>query len=230
MHDDEYEAEHAGHEFDHSEEQSDQFLKGTRLKFVDNVWFADGAPLEEKQTLMVEGTTTIIERWEGKQLLEKYVDKPLPDLKLLNGAVPQSEWPIGLDGKPEQPYKHYRVVSFRNLATMECSSFISPAKGAARAVAILRDRVNWLRKMRSSNNLFPLVELISAPWPTRFGMKKRPEFHVVGWVDLSDGSTLPAMPGPKQLPPVEVKKVEAPKPKDTTSTTASHSDHPRKAP
>jgi hypothetical protein len=46
------------------------------------------------------------------------------------------------------------------------------------------------------------VELTWAPFPTRYGMKKRPEFKVVGWFDLSaGGGALPPPDPPKQLPP-----------------------------
>ena len=69
--------------------------------------------------------------------------------------------------------------------------------------------MRWMRRMRGVN-VVAQVELGWAPFPTRFGMRKRPDFKVVGLIDLSGGGSLPPASEPKQLPPVTPKQVEEP--------------------
>jgi hypothetical protein len=45
----------------------------------------------------------------------------------------------------------------------------------------------------------PRVELGVAPMKTRFGMKKRPDFSIVEWVDIGGGAPPPAVSDTPQL-------------------------------
>jgi hypothetical protein len=46
-------------------------------------------------------------------------DKPLPDRKQLNDAIPQSEWERGNDGQLREPWEHIVIVRLVNFGTGE---------------------------------------------------------------------------------------------------------------
>jgi hypothetical protein len=204
------EDEHGGDGFDQPGDQSDHTIIGSIEKFVDGDWTTGGLPGDPKRRLVAVETDVVIRRWRDNRVIEIIREKPLPDLDLLNKAVPRGEWEDDLNGDPRPPYERAHVVYLVDLDTCERSTFISPTKGAAIAVSRLKDKVFWMRKMRGNNNIVPQIELSWAPMPTKYGMRKRPDFKVVGWIDLSGGSSLPPPSGPKQLPPVQPKQVQEP--------------------
>jgi hypothetical protein len=203
------EDEHGSDGFDQPGDQSDHTIIGPIEKFVDGDWTTGGLPSDYKRRLVAVENDVVIRRWRENRVIETIREKPLPDIDLLNQAVPQSEWE-DLNGDPRPPYERAHVVYLLDLDTCERSTFISPTKGAAIAVSRLKDKVFWMRKMRNNNTIVPQVELAWAPFPTKYGLRKRPDFKVVGWIDLSGGGSLPPPSAPKQLPPAQPKKVEEP--------------------
>jgi hypothetical protein len=84
-----------------------RLLRGTLLKWneVDGYLDRDGVqPVEGPYLLWAieEG----YQRWKDQTVVDEIIDKPLPDLEQLNGAIPKSEWEPGLDGHPRPPYSH----------------------------------------------------------------------------------------------------------------------------
>jgi hypothetical protein len=155
-------------------------------------------------------TDIIIQRWQDQRVIETICSKPLPNSDLLSEAVPRNKWELDLNGKPRPPYEKAFVVYFLDLDSAERSTFINSTVGSAIAVSTLKDKVYWMRKMRGAG-VVPQVEFTWAPMGTRFGIKKRPDFKVLNWVDFTPGgSTLPPASGPKQLPPLQPKQVENP--------------------
>jgi hypothetical protein len=189
-------------EFDQPEDATDDTVQGGRWKFDSGVWYLDGVVVEHPKPQIAERSFTLIQRWEGGELLEEIKDLPLPNVKLLNAAVPRP-WPLGLSGTEEPPYNNYRVVYFRDPETMARSTYISKAGGAARAVSEVNNLVRWKRRLHGSDRVFPLVQLGWAPWPTKYGMKKRPDYRIINWIDLSTGASLPPASEPKQLSPTK---------------------------
>jgi hypothetical protein len=200
--------EHGSDGLDQPADKSNGSVIGLVEKFVDGDWRTGGLPSDPKRRLVAVETDTILRRWYETRVVEEIKAKPLPDLDNLNIAIPKSDWEVDLNGDPSPPWERAHIVYVLDLDTAERTTFISATKGAAVAVSRLKDKVAWMRRLRGAN-VVPLVELTWAPLPTRYGMRKRPEFKVIGWVDLSSGGgSLPPASGPKQLPPIEPKKVE----------------------
>jgi hypothetical protein len=58
---------------------------------------------------MVVGYVTILRRWKDNKP-EDITEHPLPDPEELNATIPQSEWDIGLDGRPRKPWALTYVI------------------------------------------------------------------------------------------------------------------------
>src|SRR5215831_12779015 len=102
-----------------------RLLRGTLLKWseVDGYFDRDGVrPVEGPYLLwaMENG----YQRWKAQILVDEIIDKPLPDLDQLNGAIPKSEWEPGLDGHPRIPYSHQWACGFglRRRSASGCQS------------------------------------------------------------------------------------------------------------
>jgi hypothetical protein len=194
--------------FDEPDEHADGF--GPIEKFVDGDWSIGGVPSDPKRRLVAVHVETFIRRWKDKRVIKSFTQKPLPDLDGLNATIPENEWELDLNGNPRKPYERAHRLDLLNLDTAEHTCFISATTGAGIAVSRLKDQVCWMRRMRG-NNVVPQVELRCTTFPTRYGMRKRPDFYIRGWFDLGSGG--PAMaqaPAPRQLPPVAPKPVKEP--------------------
>jgi hypothetical protein len=207
--------------FDYEDDDGDSGF-GTIEKFVDGEWTTGGLPVDRTRRLIAIGTDVNIRRWKAKKIVKRFVEKPLPNIDLLNQSVPKDEWEVGRNGKKCAPYEHAYIVHLLDLNTAERTTFASATWGAKRGQCNLRDKVKWMRRLKNNNNIVPQVELTWAPFPTRYGMKKRPEFKVVGWYDLpanGGGGTLappepskqlPLTSGPNPAQPVAPKQVKEP--------------------
>src|SRR5262245_63076661 len=94
----------------------DRVMRGITARWSDtSSWVdRDGLPLPE--TMLVIGYTTVLRRWVNKKP-EYIVEHPLPDPKLLNDAIPVTEWEVGLDGKPRPPWALTFVIYAVDLKT-----------------------------------------------------------------------------------------------------------------
>lgn len=198
-----------GDGFDQPDDQSDRTIVGLMEKFKDGDWTTGGLPADPKRRLVAVDTDVIIQRWKDQITIETIAEKPLPDIGLLNASVPRSEWEMDMNNSPRPPYQRAYLVYFLDLDTADRSTFINSTTGARIAVTRLKDKVHWMRRMRG-NSVVPQVELTWVPMPTRFGVRKRPEFKVTGWLNLSGGSSVPPTPAAKQLPSIQPKQVEEP--------------------
>jgi hypothetical protein len=191
-------------------DQQGRVIAGLLEKFVDGEWTTGGLPSNPKRRLVAAAVDHILQRWHDGRVVETRSEKPLPDCTLLNEATDRATWELDLNGNPRPPWQHTHVLYLLDLDTAERTTFASGTIGAAIAVSRLKDKVQWMRRMRGVT-VVPQIELTSAPMQTRFGPRKRPEFKVVAWVDLSTGGEkLPPAPETKQLPPVTPKQVTEP--------------------
>jgi hypothetical protein len=181
---------------------------GAFEKFNDGDWTIGSVPADPKRRLLAVHVEMFVRRWRGKQA-EDIRDKPLPNVEDLNASVPKAEWEIGIDGQPRVPHKLTYRVDFLDLDSGEHTQFISDSKGARVAYFRLKDQVTWMRKMRG-RAVVPQIVLTSVPFKTQFGMKKRPDFKVVAWFDLSGGPAAVQAQAPKALPPVAPPEVKQP--------------------
>jgi len=186
--------------FDDRENDSGRVIRGAQLKYNDGCWSSrDGQPAPSSPLLVV-GVLTILQQWLDQKpikTLKKEKGKPWPDVEALNDTVPQSQWEIGIDGKPRAPWQMQWVVYLLDEKTAERFTYANGTVGARIAVDELKDRVSDKRFMLANNTVLPLVELPCTPMKTRFGGKMRPEFKTVGW--RSFGGTLEPPPPTKLL-------------------------------
>ena len=181
-------------------EASDRMVVGNLIKYTsDSGWTEGGLPVESNKKLAAVAVNKVLQRWQEERVVETIAQKPLPDPDEMNAAIPQSEWEEGPDGKPRPPWQLAHIVYFLDIETCEKLTFVSATIGAKIAVSALQDRVAWMRKLRGAD-VVPHVELSSKPMSTRFGMRKRPDFKIVGWLDLKAGAGA-APPALLQLSP-----------------------------
>jgi hypothetical protein len=156
------------------------------------------APPEPQLVIKAE---TVVRRWQNK-LPTDIRTKPLPDVDQLNASVPIAEWEFEVDGKTKRPpYALTVLVHCINQNTGELSTYASATTGGRIAYEHLKNSVANMRKLRGEPSLVPLIEFAEEPFPTRFGLKKRPAFAIAGWQTFGDSGALPAAPPPLQLPP-----------------------------
>jgi hypothetical protein len=190
-------------------ETSDRMIVGDLIKYTsDNGWTENGPPVESNKKLAAVAVNKVLQRWQEERVVETIAQKPLPDPDDMNLAIPQSEWEEGPDGKPRPPWQLAFIVYLLDIGTCEKLTFVSATIGAKIAVSALQDRVAWMRKLRGSD-VVPQVELSFRPMSTRFGMRKRPDFKIVGWLDLKAGVGEPP-PALLQTPPTELNEVTPP--------------------
>ena len=177
--------QHGGDGFDDSDERAGGY--GPLEKFVDGDWTLGGVPADPKRRLVAVHTQSFVRRWQGKRVVHTITEKPLPDLEQLNATIPTDEWELDLNGAPRKPYELAHRLDLLDLDSGEHTCFIGATVGAAIAVSRLKDKVAWMRRLRGPN-VVPQVTLSSAPFKTQFGMRKRPDFRVAAWFDLSGGA------------------------------------------
>jgi hypothetical protein len=178
-------------------------VNGPFVKFLDGEWTIGGMPIDDNYRPIAIAVAHTYTRWQNRSVIDEIADKPLPDLDELNAAIPKEEWELDMDGKPRPPWSSTFKIFFLDPTTGERSIYATSTIGGKIAWGRLVDKVKWIRRLRGENVL-PRVALDVAPMKTRFGMKKRPEFKFLEWVDLNTGTPLPAAGAP------QLQKVEEP--------------------
>jgi hypothetical protein len=181
----------------------------------------------------------LVQRWKGEKVVEEIIKQPgmtLPKVAELNDRIPKKEWEKGIDGKPRPPWEHCVVLYLLCEATAEKFTYASATIGAHIAVEELKDRVTWMRKLRGAT-VCPLVKLSSKPFKTKFGMRTRPHFQIVGWCELGgNGDEAPKQIGgaggqtiehiEQEVEPVD-QAVAAPEPKQKQSAPVAKPGRPQ---
>jgi hypothetical protein len=199
----------------------DQFICGTFARWNENSGWVDSDKLPLPSTMLVMGTTTILQKWKAGKVAVKSTH-PLPNADELNAAIPKAEWEPDLTGKPTPPWKLNYVAYMVDLNTGAIFTYANHTRGAKRAVRQLEEQIAVMRMLRSENVL-PIVRLEKRPMNTDFGMKSRPHFQIIDWRAPGGG-------GPKvtpQLPPPQISG--PPTPTTPTAEPASTSTTPATA-
>jgi hypothetical protein len=151
--------------------------------------------------LIVMGVNTELRRWKDRKL-ETISEKPLPDVEALNFAIPQSEWELGLDGKPRPPWQFTYVIYLYDLVAGTTYTFANSTFGMRICWERLYEAVCGMRALRGARVL-PIVELDKRPMPTSFGMKSRPHLQIIDWREppAPVDALPPASPAPPALAP-----------------------------
>lgn len=139
-----------------------------------------------------------LRRWQD-HVPTDITDQPLPDPDELNAKIPTSEWELGVDGRPRPPWEHTVVIRFVDPSTGALYTYASATAGGHIAYEDLQQSVRVMRMLKGAPVL-PRVELSERPFKTKFGMKTRPHFEIVGWETPGGSMSLPAAPPALQLP------------------------------
>jgi hypothetical protein len=155
-------------------------LRGTSVRFKDGGYFA----FTDK--INVDGKAyAVLDKRDGWQKLAK--DCPPEYLMRVPGEprppqpfVDKKDWPTGLDGEPEHPWRLTCYLYLLDTTTGEISTFCSNTTGGRVAIGQLSDQVSFMRRNRP--DAIPIVALASKNMPTQYGSTKpRPHFQILGW-------------------------------------------------
>ena len=96
------------------------------------------------------------------------------------GDLDESLWPIGLSGKPDDPWKEVGSFDLVNLATGECVTFEQSSWLGRDAITQFGKSYELMAPSRPGQ--LPVVQLGTAVKKTTKGTKYRPTFTIVGWM------------------------------------------------
>jgi hypothetical protein len=167
------------------------FIEGVFVKYKDSKFIArDGAILTEEMCFLGLGTLTAVQRFENGFPTVIWPDEKglLPDPETLNETIPEEQWPDGLNGQKDAPYKYVHRVVLLNIADASTYTTCNSTVGQRIAVKRLEERVRNMRMLRGAR-VTPVIQLASAPMRTQWGERPRPEYRVVDWRIIDDGST-----------------------------------------
>jgi hypothetical protein len=169
-------------------------LIGSQVKFLDGKWYESGAELPDGTQLIVLGVDQILQRWSGGQVVD--TNRDLDMLDELNGDIPRTEWELGVNGKPREPWVRTYVVHLIDPSSGARFTFATASIGGAIAVRNLRDCIAGMKQLRGGVEAAPLIELGSKPMRTRFSPqpRPRPHFQPVAWQGL--GGETPKLAAP----------------------------------
>jgi hypothetical protein len=163
-------------------------VRGPNIKFDGGAYFTgkEKTPLEDDRKFVV------IARAEGWQLLKKecqpeWVMRKDGEPKPEQPFVEEETWPIGLDGKPQHPWRYTLFVYLLDAATGETFTFSSNSAGGRIGVNELTSQIKYMRNMKPG--AVPIVALESRNFPTKFGKKQRPFFKIEGWKIRDDNNS-----------------------------------------
>ena len=179
-------------------EAAERTLRGALLKFADRAFTqgTEGAAVELGTELVAIATSAAWVRWQGGKPVETRVRQPgtrMPDREDL-GDQDEKTWEAGPDGRPKDPWANSRFVYLVNPTTAEAFTFSTSSWGGRGAVIDLSDAIARMRTVHP--DAVPLVALGTAPMKTKFGLKSKPVFKIVGWRS-TDGQPIEQ---PKRLP------------------------------
>jgi hypothetical protein len=174
-------------------QETSRIIQGTLVRFTnDFAWMTnDDDELSATLELIVIDVLRIVQYWkpDGTADNDKTIilgpGKLFPDVDAMNAAAPKSEWSEKF-GKMVGPWRRQHVTYMLDPATMSKFTFPTSSIGGAIGVTELVDKVKWMRKCRGAH-VCPVITVATKPFPTSYGMRKRPHFNVVRWVDLSSG-------------------------------------------
>jgi hypothetical protein len=192
---------------------------GNFLKWTKEAGWRDRDGIEAPSPMLVLAVGELLVRWQGNK--PEYIrEKPLPDPKVLNEAIPKSQWEKGIDGKLREPWAHNVAAIFVNPKTGVLYKWNAPTTGAHIAIEALTEAVVTMRALRGAK-VMPLVTLGARPMKTNFGMSSRPHFEIIGWKSPGgDASQVEAKPATPQLsgPASADAPAPTPKPKPAVNT------------
>jgi hypothetical protein len=172
-------------------------MRGSALTYnaSTNEYLLDRVDVVNGEKLVVLACRRGYQYWpldgSAPQLLLDEPGSPHPERSAF-GDHDESHWRNGPNG-PSDPYVDIWALFCADPHTRAEATFVTPTAGGFIAVEVLVKDI--LKKRRREPDAYPLVKLEDAPFKTRYGVKKRPHFAIVGWV-FPGGE-----PGPSAVPP-----------------------------
>jgi hypothetical protein len=195
------------------ENGSGQFIRGQMIKYNDGIYIVDKTEELPDEPLVAIGVVTVWVKWEEN---EKGETKPAEHRVTAAGQIHPSRedlpdqddnlWRPGLNGEPADPWKDTRYLYLVNPRTGADYTFVTDSYGGRKGVGSLKSKIMNVRMAHPG--AMPVVKARSAPFKTSYGLKKRPEFEVIGW-RKADGdlmANIPNDPAPKLAAPPKVKE------------------------
>jgi hypothetical protein len=172
--------------------EPNRIIVGALVKYIDNRggWQRhDGVPLRSGAQYLGLGTRRALQRFIDRfpEVITAETNDALPDADELNAQIPKTEWPIGLAGQPEGPWKREFIVYMIDIFDLTILTSSNHTIGMTRAVTDLEERWDWARALYGAD-VMPLLALKEAPFPTDYGERKRPLFEITGWRCFRDGA------------------------------------------
>jgi hypothetical protein len=173
--------------------EDDRIIIGALLKYIDNrtpAWARhDGVPLRSGALYLGLGVRSALQRFVDRvpEVITAKPGEKLPDVDELNRQIPIEEWPVGLTGTAEPPWKREFIVHMIDIVDLTILTYSNHTIGAVRCVKDLEDRWEWARALYGAE-VMPLFTLSEAPFPTAYGERKRPVFTIVGWRQFTGGA------------------------------------------
>ena len=113
------------------------------------------------------------------------------------GDLDRSQWPIGLNGEPEDPWKaQFAIPTQRYDAGGEVFIFIARGVVAMNSVGDLLGR--WRGHPKRKAGFIPVIRIESGTYPSKKfgGRKPKPMLVIDGWVVALTGEPAPELPKP----------------------------------
>jgi hypothetical protein len=178
---------------------------GDFVKFdaaTESKWFRrDGSPVSKGPYVPIDCQKELI-RWQDKKIVDRLAPQagePFPTADELNEKIPKSEWEEGFDGAPKGPWQLQYTIFLIDPANGAKIIAANSTTGHKIAYAELKDCIQTMRQIRGER-VYPLVQLGAKPMRSKYGIKLRPSFEIIGWRGHG-GAPLPALPPGKPVTP-----------------------------
>src|SRR5262249_54927239 len=101
------------------------------------------------------------------------------------GDNDKSQWKIGLNGKPEDPYKPVVYLPLLSLDGEKVMTFTTSTPTGLPRFWQLVDKYQWIGQRHLGQ--YPVIELRASGYDDRrYGWVRVPDFEIVGWVGRPD--------------------------------------------
>ena len=174
------------------EKPANIMIVGQMIKFDSGIYKVNKTEtLPPDIELVAIDATTAWVKWREKRPIEHHITQPgqqhpdrddLPDKN-------KAEWEIGLDGQPIDPWKNTRYLRLINPLTGADYTFVTDSIGGCRGISDLKSQIRNVRYAHP--NALPLIKLRTTTMKTRYGLKPRPLFEVIGWRGKSGPTAKP---------------------------------------
>jgi hypothetical protein len=171
-----------------SEYRNDDPVRGKAIRFVTDGYVSG----REKSPLPPNHQYICIECREGWRRLEagsrpQWLMRQPGEPKPEQPFVPEAEYVTDLSGQRVSPWRYLKWLYLVDAGTGAISTLEVGSVGGLMSVAELGQQISGMRQLKGSGAV-PVIELGVQAFKTKFGLKKRPEFVVVGWKATSDES------------------------------------------